>query len=91
MEFECIGIVSVSDVGFEVGGEVENLDGFEWAPDSSAVICFVSRQGNGKTYFLTQIPHPIHSSSDKNAFLSVGLTSIHSLPILTTGHDRLHS
>ena len=26
-----------------------------------------------------------------NAFLSDGLTSIHSLPILTTGHDRLHS
>jgi hypothetical protein len=42
-------------------------------------------------HFLTQIPHPIHSSSEMNAFLSVGLTSIHSLPILTTGHPRLHS
>ena len=31
MEFECVGRVSMCDVGFEVGGEVENLDGFEWA------------------------------------------------------------
>jgi len=43
------------------------------------------------THFFTQIPHPMHSSSEMNAFLSDGLTSIHSLPILTTGHDRLHS
>ena len=27
-----------------------------------------------------QIPHPIHSSSEINAILSVGLTSIHNLP-----------
>lgn len=44
-----------------------------------------------ETHFFTQIPQPMHSSSEMNAFLSVGLTSMHSLPILTTGHDRLHS
>ena len=43
------------------------------------------------THFFTQIPQPIHSSSEMNAFLSDGLTSIHNLPILTTGHDLLHS
>ena len=40
---------------------------------------------------LTHIPHPMHSSSDIHAILLVGATSMHSLPILTTGHDRLHS
>lgn len=43
------------------------------------------------THFLTQIPQPIHNSSEMTAFLSVGLTSIQSFPIFTTGHDRLHS
>ncbi|KAI5996134.1 hypothetical protein EDD15DRAFT_2163807, partial [Pisolithus albus] len=31
-------------------------------------------------HFLTQMPHPIHRNSDMNAILSVGFTSIHSLP-----------
>ncbi|KAI6124407.1 hypothetical protein EDD16DRAFT_1475144, partial [Pisolithus croceorrhizus] len=31
-------------------------------------------------HFLTQIPHPIHKNSDMKAILSVGFTSIHSLP-----------
>ena len=51
----------------------------------------MSELANPPTHFFTQIPHPIHSSSEMNAFLSDGLTSIHSLPILTTGHERLHS
>lgn len=88
MQFEGVGIVSVGNVGFEIGGQVENLDGFEWAP--SRVSWFLQKLDD-VTYFLTQIPHPIHSSSDKNAFLSVGFTSIQSFPILTTGHERLHS
>lgn len=40
---------------------------------------------------LTQIPHPMHSSSDSVAILESEATSIHSFPIRTTGHDRLHS
>ncbi|THU93516.1 hypothetical protein K435DRAFT_670055, partial [Dendrothele bispora CBS 962.96] len=32
-------------------------------------------------YFFTQIPQPIHRISEINAILSVGLTSIHSLPV----------
>lgn len=39
----------------------------------------------------THIPHPMHSSSDIHAILLVGATSMQSLPIRTTGHDRLHS
>ena len=39
----------------------------------------------------TQIPQPIQSSSLMYAILSVGVTSMHSLPIRTTGHDFLHS
>ncbi|KIK20483.1 hypothetical protein PISMIDRAFT_105733, partial [Pisolithus microcarpus 441] len=31
-------------------------------------------------HFFTQMPHPIHRNSDMNAILSVGFTSIHSLP-----------
>ena len=61
-----------------------------------------------KGHFFTQIPHPIHSSSEIVAILkenviavktnhclcthlSLGVTSMHSLPILTTGQDFLHS
>ncbi|KAH9912378.1 uncharacterized protein B0H18DRAFT_1054249, partial [Fomitopsis serialis] len=42
-------------------------------------------------HFLTQIPQPMQRNSEINAILSVGLTSIQSLPIFTTGHDFLHS
>ncbi|KAI0728518.1 hypothetical protein C8Q72DRAFT_779813, partial [Fomitopsis betulina] len=53
-------------------------------------------------HFLTQIPQPMQRNSERKAILSVGLTSIQSLPaphqhnpwkilintpILTTGHD----
>ena len=62
-----------------------------------------------KGHFFTQIPHPMHSSSEIVAILkenvtavkanhcclgthlSLGVTSMHSLPILTTGQDFLHS
>lgn len=39
----------------------------------------------------TQIPQPIHNSSDKEAIFELGDTSIQSLPIRTTGQDFLHS
>lgn len=39
----------------------------------------------------TQIPQPMHSSSDKEAILKLGPTSMHNLPMRTTGHDFLHS
>jgi len=39
---------------------------------------------------LTQMPQPMHSSSEIHATLLVGATSMHSLPTLTTGHDFLH-
>lgn len=39
----------------------------------------------------TQIPQPIHNSSEIEAIFVLGVTSIHSFPILTTGQDFLHS
>ncbi|KDQ09354.1 hypothetical protein BOTBODRAFT_78935, partial [Botryobasidium botryosum FD-172 SS1] len=42
-------------------------------------------------YFLTQIPHPMQSISDKNAILSVDLTSIQSFPVKKTPQTFLHS
>ncbi|KXS17198.1 hypothetical protein M427DRAFT_97259, partial [Gonapodya prolifera JEL478] len=64
-----------------------------------------------KGHFFTQIPQPMQSSSEMNAILESGATSIQSFPvvqsskrllgtsrfinfnspILTTGHDFLHS
>lgn len=49
------------------------------------------RQRMGADITLTQIPHPIQSSSEMMEILSDGVTSIHSFPIRTTGHERLHS
>lgn len=44
-----------------------------------------------KGHFLTQIPQPIHNSSEIQASFEDGVTSIHSLPTLTTGQYFLHS
>jgi hypothetical protein len=51
MKLERVGIVSVGNVGLKIGGQVENLDGFEWAPDSSAVIClFPGKESERRTF-----------------------------------------
>lgn len=42
-------------------------------------------------HFLGQIPHPMHSRSEMKAILESGVTSMHSLPVRTTGQDFLHS
>ena len=42
-------------------------------------------------HFFGQMPHPIHSRSDINAIFESGVTSMHNLPVRTTGHDFLHS
>ena len=42
-------------------------------------------------FTLTQIPQPIQSSSEMNAIFESVATSIHNLPIRTTGQDFLHS
>lgn len=39
----------------------------------------------------TQIPQPMHNSSEIEAILLLGVTSMQSLPIRTTGQDFLHS
>lgn len=44
-----------------------------------------------KGTFLTQIPQPIQRFSEMKAILLVGVTSIQSLPVLTTGHAFRHS
>jgi hypothetical protein len=38
-------------------------------------------QNTTRAHFLTQIPHPMQRNSDIKAILSVGLTSIHNLPV----------
>ena len=44
-----------------------------------------------KGHFLTQIPQPMQRSSEMYAIFEEPLTSMHSLPIFTTGHAFLHS
>ena len=44
-----------------------------------------------KGHFFGHIPHPIHSLSEMNAIFESGVTSMHNLPVRTTGHDFLHS
>lgn len=44
-----------------------------------------------KGHFLVQIPQPMQSGSEMNAILAVGVTSMHSRPIRTTGQLFLHS
>ncbi|KAI8616844.1 hypothetical protein BC830DRAFT_1038649, partial [Chytriomyces sp. MP71] len=44
-----------------------------------------------KGHFLTQIPHPMQSSSERKAILEVGSTSMQSFPGLTSRNPFLHS
>ncbi|KAF1984661.1 hypothetical protein K402DRAFT_335894 [Aulographum hederae CBS 113979] len=44
-----------------------------------------------KGHFFVQIPQPMQSRSEMKAILSVGATSMQSLPVRTTGQDFLHS
>ena len=44
-----------------------------------------------KGHFLTQMPHPMHRSSEMYATFEVPDTSMHILPTFTTGHVFLHS
>lgn len=44
-----------------------------------------------KGHFLGQIPHPMQRRSEMKAILDELSTSMHSLPVRTTGHDFLHS
>ncbi|ORY62106.1 uncharacterized protein BCR38DRAFT_346195 [Pseudomassariella vexata] len=44
-----------------------------------------------KGHFLGQIPQPMHRDSEMKASFESDATSIHSLPLRTTGHDFLHS
>ncbi|KAI0659711.1 hypothetical protein C8Q70DRAFT_914586 [Cubamyces menziesii] len=50
-----------------------------------------SRECGQETYFLTQIPQPIHRNSEMNAILSEGLTSMQSLPEARHHLTFLHS
>ncbi|KAF1931052.1 uncharacterized protein M421DRAFT_21480, partial [Didymella exigua CBS 183.55] len=44
-----------------------------------------------KGHFFGQIPQPIHRRSEMKAILESLVTSMHSLPVRTTGQDFLHS
>ena len=44
-----------------------------------------------KGHFFGQIPHPMQRRSDIKAIFESEVTSMQSLPVLTTGHDFLHS
>ena len=44
-----------------------------------------------KGHFFGQIPHPMQSLSEMKAMRESEVTSMQSFPVLTTGHDFLHS
>lgn len=44
-----------------------------------------------KGHFFGQMPQPMHRRSEIKAILDSGATSMQSFPVLTTGHDFLHS
>ena len=80
MELESVCGVTMGDFGLEVGGEVDDSNGFEWAPFCTSHLND-NRKCGRKTHFFTQIPQPMHKNSEMNAILSEGLTSMQSLPV----------
>ena len=81
MELEGVRGVSMCYFGVEVGGEVDDGNGFEWAPQLLVGTNARRKSRREGTHFFTQIPQPIHKNSEMKAILSDGFTSIHSLPI----------
>ena len=82
MQFERIGGITMGDLRLQVCRQVDDRNSFERTP---AAGINEKNVGHGdKTHFLTQIPQPMHRNSEMKAILSVGLTSIHSLP------DQIH-
>ena len=73
----------MGDGGFEVRRKIDDRDGLERASENT-IVQNETRTGilvgTAKTHFLTQMPHPMQRNSEMNAILSVGFTSIQSLP-----------
>ena len=71
------------DCRFEIRRKIDDRDGLKRASrnyDSSET----HKKPWNCTHFLTQMPHPMQRNSEMNAILSVGFTSIQSLPAKTT-------
>ena len=84
----------MGDLSFEVGWKIDDVDGLSKETISVnvslfATLCSGVIPPNG--HFFGQIPQPMHNCSEIKAILDSGETSMQSLPVLTTGHDFLHS
>lgn len=92
VELERVGTVPMDGIAVQVGGQVDDGDRFKGAFLASHCMraTWTRRRANNE-HTLTQIPHPMQSSSEMKAILSVGETSMQSLPMRTTGQVRLHS
>ncbi len=78
MKFERIGTITMRDLAFEICWKVDNRDSFERTSADGQILVIVHCS---QTYFFSQIPHPMHNCSERNAILSVGFTSMQSFPV----------
>lgn len=89
VKLERIRAVAVGGLLLQVCGKVDDSDGLKGAflheRKSGSEMATQKMSGN-RTLTLTQIPQPMQSSSERKAILSVGDTSIHSLP--EYGYER---
>lgn len=79
MKLERVGTIAVGGVLLQVAGEVDDTDGFKRTFLKELIQCLLCKFEVGQT--LVQMPQPMQSVSDIVASLSVGVTSMHSLPI----------
>ena len=97
MELERVGPVSVGGVLGQIGRQIDNRDGFEWTflekPEKELhkLTPSLRREIFSSANTWTQMPQPIHKGSAKKATGDSGVTSMHSLPMRTTGQLLLHS
>jgi hypothetical protein len=89
MQFERIGRISMRHFFFEIRRQVDDRNSFEGASyEIESARSEIAQDIKTLFHFLTQIPQPIHRNSEMNAILSVGFTSIHSLPTIAPGQSR---
>ena len=91
VQFKGIGTITMGRVFIQILGQVNDLNCFKRAflhhrinnhPVSNLVTIIINSEREGYELALTQIPHPMHSSSEIKAIFEAGVTSIHSFPII---------
>ena len=97
MELKRVGTVTVSGIPFQIFWKVDDVESLKWTFLHTDTTSYQRNKQAVRTkrltryFYVVDVHVPIHKGSETNASLLLFVTSIHSFPSFTTGHDFLHS